>query len=111
MAKFHGEIGYAISQETTPGVWTETIIEKVYYGELLQNTSRWQPTEHLNDDLNISNKISILTDPYAVANFNFIRYAKLMGSYWKVTDVEVQYPRLILSLGGVYNGPTSETTS
>ena len=104
MAKFYGAVGYAVTEENTPGVWVENIIERMYYGELIRNTRKLQSTEYLNDDINISNEISILTDPFAYANFHSMRYVDFMGAKWKIISVEVQYPRLILTVGGVYNG-------
>ena len=96
MAKFYGVIGYAVTEETKPGVWTEKIIERMYYGDLTRNTRRLQSAEQLNDNINVANEISIVADPFANEKF--------MGAKWKVTSVEVQYPRLILTMGGVYNG-------
>ena len=90
--------------ETSPGVWTDRITEREDYGDLIRNTRRLQSDDKVNDDINISNEISILSDPYAVNNFHSMRYAEFMGAKWKITNVEVSYPRLILSLGGLYNG-------
>lgn len=104
MAKFYGEIGYAITEETKPGVWTETIVVKNYYGDLIRNTRRLQNSNNLNDNVNVSNEISILSDPFANENFHTMRYVKFMDVKWKVSSVDVQYPRLILSIGEVYNG-------
>lgn len=104
MAKFFGKIGYAETVETVPGVWTEEITERDYYGDLIRNTRRLQTADKLNDDINIANELSIVADPYAINNFHSMRYAKFMGTAWKITNVEVQYPRLILTLGGVWNG-------
>ena len=103
MAKFHDRIGFAITEETVKGVWEEKIIERYYYGDLLKNSRRLQEGGKVNDNINISNRISIVADPYANQNFHAIRYIFFMGTKWKVTDVEVQYPRLILSIGGLYN--------
>lgn len=100
--KWYGEIGFAETVETRPGVWEEQITKHDYYGDVIRNTRRLQ-TANLNDDINVSNEISILADPYAYQNFHSIRYLEFMGSKWKVTNVEVEYPRLTLSLGGVYN--------
>lgn len=105
MAKFYGEVGYMTTGETAPGVWGEVITERPYYGDILKNTKRWQGSEGLNDDITTSNTISILADPFAYENFFDIRYVRWMGAAWKVTSVEVQRPRLILSIGGVYNEP------
>lgn len=104
MAKFYGEIGYAETVETKPGVWTEQITKRNYYGELVRNTRRLQTVNQLNDNINVANEISILADPYANENFHSMRYVEFMGAKWKISNVEVQYPRLILTLGGVYNG-------
>ena len=104
MAKFYGVIGYAESSETTPGVWTDIITEKSYSGDVLKNSRRVQTGENLNDDLVVNNMISVIADPYAYQNFHLIRYIEWMGVLWKVTNVEVQRPRLILTIGGVYNG-------
>lgn len=103
MAKFYGAIGYGTSEETTPGVWEDRIVERHYYGDLVRNTRRMQNSEYLNDNINISNEISIIADPYANENFHLMRYVTFMGTKWKITSVDVQYPRLILSIGDVYN--------
>lgn len=105
MAKFYGAIGYSEGvAEIRPGVWKDRVVERMYCGDLVRNTRKLQASGHLNDDINIANELSILADPYALSNFHTIRYVEFMGTRWKVSDVEVQYPRLILTLGGVYNG-------
>lgn len=103
MTRWCGVIGYAETLEIEPGVWSEEFTERKYYGDLLRNSRRLQGSQQVNDDITISNQISILADPYAVQHFHAIRYAELFGTKWKVSSVEVQYPRLILELGGVYN--------
>ena len=104
MAKWYGVIGYAETVETKPGVWKEQITERSYYGDLIRNTRRLQSADKLNDDINIANEISIVADPFANQNFHAMRYVEFMGTKWKISMVEVQYPRLILTVGGVYNG-------
>lgn len=104
MAKFFGKIGYAETVETTPGVWEEKITEREYFGDLIRNTRSLQSGEQLNDNVNISNEISIVADPFAYENFHSMRYVEFMNAKWKVSSVDVQYPRLILSVGGLYNG-------
>lgn len=104
MAKYYGLVGYAETVEISPGVWEEQITERPYYGDLMRNSRRLQTANQLNDNLNISNELSIVSDPFAERNFHAIRYATYMGTKWKVTNVEVSYPRLTLTLGGVYNG-------
>jgi hypothetical protein len=90
--------------ETRPGVYEEMITTRKYYGDLIRNTRRLQPTDQLNDNINVTNEISIVADPFAVQNFHTMRFAELNGVRWKVTSVEVKPPRLVLSLGGVWNG-------
>lgn len=104
MAKFYGAIGYVTQVETTPGVWTNQVVEKYYRGDLLRTQFKHYFSEHLNGSINISNQISIVADPYAEKNSHYIRYVKFGGACWDVTSVEVQHPRLLLSVGGVYNG-------
>lgn len=108
MAKFYGKIGYVQTVEKvvnnkTTGVYEEQVVERSYYGDLTRNTRRLQSSDQMNDNIVISNELSIISDPYAQQNFHAIRYAEFMGTKWKVTNVEVQYPRLNLTLGGVYN--------
>lgn len=106
MAKFYGEIGYAETVETAPGVYDAShITKRMYYGDVIRNTRRWDRGEGANDDLNVNNTISIVADAYAYNHFFAIRYISWMGARWKVTNVEVQAPRLLLTIGGVYNGP------
>lgn len=110
MAKWCGNIGFGITKEVKPGVWKEVIQygPQPYYGDLIRDTRRYStPSSTLNDDLSIGNQISVLADPFAYEHYYAIRYVELYGVRWKVTNVEVQRPRLILSVGGVYNG--SET--
>ena len=102
MAKFYGSIGYAETVETAPSVYEEQITERMYSGDLTRNTRRLQSSENLNDNINVANEISIVADPYANQNFHKMRYVEFMGSKWKISNVEVQFPRLILTTGGVY---------
>lgn len=101
--KYCGQIGYSQTVETSPGVWTETITERTYYGDVIRNNRRLQDSNQINDNVTISNEISVIADPYACHNFHMIRYLTFMGTKWKVSSVDVQYPRLILTIGGLYN--------
>lgn len=109
--KWYGAIGFVKAVEDNPGVWIEQVIEKKYRGDLIRNSRRLQSGEKVNDDINISNSISIVADPYIRENFHAIRYADFMGSKWKITDIEVSYPRLTLTLGGLYHGEAEMGTS
>lgn len=106
MARFYGEVGFSNGEvESKPGVWVPQITAKNYGGDVIKDNHRWQAGENLNDNLTVNNQISIVADPFAEENFQNMVYVKWMGAYWKVTNVEVLRPRLILSIGGVYNGP------
>ena len=105
MAKFYGVIGYGEVEETSAGVWEEVITERAYKGDILRNTRRWENGQQLNDDLAINNSFSVVADAYAYQNFFAMRYLVWMGTSWKITNVEVQRPRLLLTVGGRYNGP------
>jgi hypothetical protein len=106
MAKFRGKVGYGIAVEEAPGVHVDRITEVPYKGDVIRNTAKGLPGESLNDDISVGNSISIIADGYAIEHFMRIKYVEWAGVNWTVTDVEVQRPRLILSLGSVYNGPT-----
>jgi hypothetical protein len=103
MAKIYTTIGFGETIEETPGTWTTVITERKYYGDLTKNTRRLQTADRVNDNVTISNEVSIIADPYAYENFHSMRYVEFMGTKWKVDTIDVQYPRLNLSLGGVYN--------
>lgn len=104
MAKWYGKIGYEMTVEEEPGLWVEKIVERPYYGDLGRNSLNIQSSSSVNDDINIANEISIVADPFANDNFTTMRYVEIMGKRWKVKNVEIKYPRLILTIGGVYNG-------
>lgn len=103
MAKFCGDVIYSRSRETSPGVWTEETVARPYTGDVLSRNWRWENSQQVNDNLNVSNRISIVADQFAYENMFAIKAVKWSGACWKVTDVEQQRPRLILSIGGVYN--------
>lgn len=105
MAKFYGAIGYGETMETAPGVYQDVITEHNYRGDITRNTRRLEDGDKVNDDISVSNSISIVADEYANEHFFAIRYVRWAGTLWKVSNVEVQSPRLLLTLGGVYNGP------
>lgn len=104
MARYHGYVGYAIDVEAYPGVWESQIIEHEYYGDVIKNKMNLQQSGVINPTLTISNNISIVADAFAYENFYAIRYVTYLNKRWSVTSIEVERPRLILTLGGLYNG-------
>lgn len=109
MARFLGEVGYGESVETAPdsGVWVDIISEYDYQGDVIRNTRALDNTDNVNGEITVANQISVIADEYAFEHFFNIKYVRWAGVPWTVTTVEVRSPRLILSLGSVYNGPTS----
>ena len=102
--KYSGNIGYVETVETSPGVWNEVVTERHYKGDVLKNSWRWDGnTNNTIGDINITNTISIISDSYAASHFQFMKYVEWMGAKWKITNVDVNYPRYTLSLGGIYN--------
>lgn len=104
MARFSGKVGYAETVKTGPGKWEERITERNYLGDVTRAVRKLENGQDINDDITINNEISIVADPYAQTHFFAIRYIEWQGVRWKVSSVEVLYPRLILTLGGIYNG-------
>ena len=103
MGKWFGRIGYSEQLEVSPGVWEEKITERQYYGDVVRNIRRLESSVNVNDDINASMEISIVADPFALSNFHSMRYIEYMGSLWKISNVEVNYPRLVLMIGGLWN--------
>lgn len=105
MAKYAGLVGYSTQKETTPGVWTNDIVERKVRGDVIRLSSSFHDSsEKVNDDLALEHRISIVADPFAYENFTNLKYITYLGHKWKVVSIEVQRPRLIISLGGVWNG-------
>lgn len=111
MARFHDKVGFLIpldNQQT--GMVSNRVVERSYYGRVLEHTRRWEQSEHVNDDLTVSNQIAITANDYAFKHMSCIAYVHWMGGYWKVSSIRVKHPEIVLSLGGVWNGPTELTT-
>lgn len=107
MAKFGGKVGFGITTQGAPGVTLDSVTERDYKGDILRSNKNFEESSNgVNDNLKISNRVSIVADDFANLNASVIRYVILGGVRWKVTNIEVAVPRLILNLGEVYNGPT-----
>lgn len=107
MAKFYGKVGYVESVNKGAGVWEEAVTERNYAGDVIRNKKLLESGDKVHDDISVNNVISIVMDPYAYKHFFAIKYVKWMGTSWKVTNIDVQPPRLLLTIGGVYNGPAN----
>ena len=109
MGKWFGKIGYSITEEIESGIWESKIVEYDYFVDVASDRRKRQNLGEINDNINISNVISIIADPFAYQNCSNMAYVEFMGAKWKISDIEVQYPRLILTIGGVYNGEQAGT--
>lgn len=104
MAKFCGIIGFSSDEESSPDVYEDKIDERIYYGDIVRADVKWERSENLNDNFNVQNNISILADSFALKHSHLMRYVSYLGTRWKISSISVQQPRMILSIGGVYNG-------
>ena len=111
MAKFYGQIGYASLIETRPGVWVDSIIERNYRGDVILDQRRWQSADKVNDNLNLDNSISIIADEYAYSNMGTMKYIIWNNTAWKIQSFSINRPRIIIQIGGIYNGDRPDTTS
>ncbi len=107
MAKFRGTIGFVYEIETSPDVWTQEAVERVYRGDKVRCSRRWEKTDSLNDDLVINEEISIVADSYLLENLYAMRYVKIGDVAWRITSISQERPRVVLDIGGIYNGPTA----
>lgn len=105
MARFHGKVGYGENVKTAPGVFELQITERAYFGDVVRQTRTLESGEKVLSDIRVGNSISVVADAYAFNHFIAIQYVEWMGGLWVVEEATVQAPRLILRLGGVYNGP------
>lgn len=106
--RFYGAVGYTNSTEQAPGVWKDVITEVFYIGDVVRNSRRLEPsTEQVNDNIRVDNSFSVVADAYAMENYSKIRYVMWNGKPWMVTNVEVRQPRLVLEVGGLWNGITA----
>lgn len=104
MARYYGTIGFSKNEEIEPGIWSEQITTRNYSGDVLTSRQSMVSGKGSNSNILVKNTFSIISDLYADENFYSIKYITWRGVKWSVTDIEVQYPRLILTIGDVYNG-------
>lgn len=104
MAKYYGSLGFVETVETTPGIWKEVITERKYSGDVIKAYKRSDSSDKINDDIQLNNQISIVYDAYAYNTIYALKYLEWLGVKWKVVSVDVQPPRLLLTVGGIYHG-------
>ena len=108
MGKFYGTIGFVKTEESSPGVWQPVTEEYGYCGDLIRNIERNDSGNKVNRDVSLNNQVSVICNRYAQENLQFIKYVRFLGTAWTVTSVEINYPRLVLNLGGVYSEEVEE---
>lgn len=107
MARFYGAIGFSETVETRPGIFEEKYVERMYKGDIHRNTRQWSPSEHLNDNININNEISVIADSFINSHFGTMRYVRWMDQVFEITSatIDVDIHRITLSIGGIFNVP------
>ena len=107
--KFFGKVGFEETRETLPGIWEPEVVFREYIGDVTRNQRRWETQKDtINDSLNISNEISILADSYLLENLGAMKCVEYGGTLWKISWVNLQYPRVILTLSNRYNEEASD---
>lgn len=100
--KWFGEIGYFVESNNVDGIVTDSFITQQYYGDIIKDYKTNTSENAVNEDFELSNRISVVADPYLISHFHKIAWISFMETKFKVRSVELQYPRLIVSLGGVF---------
>ena len=103
MPKCSGLIGYALVVETQPGVWSEIITDKPYYGDVVTDNRKFNNQNQINDDMNINNNISVISNSFMLDNLAVMKYITFLKSKWKIVSVEIKPPRIIINIGGLYH--------
>ena len=105
MAKFYGNVYYGETEEREgrPGSYRTVLKERPYFGDVQKVSRRLESADKVNDEIIVNSVIRIVADAYAMEHFSEIRCVEYMATRWKVTSVEVDPPRISLTLGGVYN--------
>lgn len=104
MAKYAGLVGYVTQEEIAPGVWEAEPKHRLMKGDVLRQSNSYSGGQKVNEDVTLQHRISLVGDPFAFDNYSNIKYLVLNGVKWKVTGVEITRPRLIVTLGGLWNG-------
>lgn len=105
MNRFYGVIGFSVNEKTAPGVWEPSITERPYKGDIILNSRRYENnSDSTNDNLVVNHKVSVVSDSFMDDHIGSMLYVEFEKYKWKITNVEISYPRVILTLGGVYNG-------
>jgi hypothetical protein len=98
MARFAGFVGYVTQVESVPGVWSPVENPKYMRGDVIRQSSTSQ-----NGDISLNHRVSLIGDSYTFNNYYNIKWVEIGSAKWSVTSVEIQRPRVIITLGGLWN--------
>lgn len=110
MSKFTGLVGFITQEESIPGVWSPIENSKKMRGDLISssatngNGSRIADSGKVNDDVSLNHRVSLLGDYYTFNNYLNIKWIQIGGRKLEVSSIELQRPRVILTVGGLWNG-------
>lgn len=104
MAKYAGLVGYVSLVESPPGVWNQVSNPKRMRGDIIRQSSSNQNGDKVNSDITLNHRVSLIGDAYSLGNYSDIKWIEIDGKKWEVNSIEIQRPRIIVTLGGVWNG-------
>lgn len=105
MNQFRGKIGFSIPVNKGHGIYDNSVVERTYRGDILSQSRKLDAGTNINDNIDMNIRLSILSDDFLNVHLSQITYVHYMGGVWKVKSIEPSRPRIVLALGGVYNGP------
>lgn len=109
MPKFSGKIGFGYEVEVSPGVFDLAIVERSYLGDVVREALERVGGQTVLGESKTANSFNIVGDAYSYTNFMDMKYVLWNGRYYEVRQTELkQRPRMLIRIGGRYNGPTAE---
>lgn len=103
--KFSGKAGFRIDDvEIEPGVYKPQVVVKAIKGSVVSNSYQHQNSDKSTiDNVRITNQLSIVANQFLNKHITNLMYVEFQGVKWKVESFDIQPPRVVVSLGGVYN--------
>lgn len=103
MARYSGLVGYVTQEETVPGVWSPVENPRTMKGEIIRQSSTNPDHGKINSDISLNHRVSLWGDAYAFDSYYAIKWIQIDGRKWEVTSVEIKRPRIIVTVGGLWN--------
>lgn len=104
MAKYAGKVGFATQTETSPGVWEDVTVERLMKGDVIRANTTISMDGKVNGDVTFNHRVSLVGASLPLMEYYNIKYITLDGYKWEVKSIEIQRPRIIVTLGGMWNG-------